>query len=99
MYIKNKYTMIIKIKDNIMYETFKTKVELQSKILNMILNSKTDKILFKGNPNMIDYKLMKKVIQDKTTENHTPETIKTKYNQIVSVDCSDFCIIYKQKGS
>ena len=89
--------MIIKLKDNVIYETFNNKHGLQDRILTMILNCKTDKIIYKGNPNDIDYKMMKKVMMKKYTEKIDPEIIKSQYKEVVESCDSDFCIIYKEK--
>ena len=51
--------MKVKIKDNVVYESFDNKQEMMEKILQMIMNSHTDKILYKGDPKEINYKLMK----------------------------------------
>jgi hypothetical protein len=85
------------IKENVVYESFENKKELIGKILNMIFNSKTDKIIYKGDPSLINYKLMKKVILKDYTEKVEPEKIKDIYNEIVaSTDSRTFCLIYKE---
>lgn len=90
--------MKIELKDNVVYQTFNTKKDLQEMILSMILNSKTDKILYKGNPRDINYKLMKKVLLKDYTQRIDPELIKEKYEEIVD-SCKDqnYCVIYKVK--
>jgi hypothetical protein len=68
------------------------------KILQMILNSHTDKILYKGNPKEINYKLMKKVILKDYTQKIEPDVVKNMYEQVIKNDINrDFCIIYKEK--
>ena len=89
--------MIIKLKDNVIYETFDNKFGLRDRILTMILNSKTDKIIYKGDPNGIDYKLMKKVMMKKYMDKIDPEIIKSRYKEVVESSDSEFCIIYKEK--
>ena len=54
--------MIIKIRKNVVCEIFDNKEDMMKKIIIMIFNSKTEKILYKGNPNEISYKTMKKAI-------------------------------------
>ena len=90
--------MQIELKENVVYHTFKTKKELQELILSMILNSRTDKILYKGNPRDIHYKLMKKVLLKDYTQRIDPELIKERYDDVVE-SCKDqnFCCIYKIK--
>lgn len=90
--------MQIKLKENVIYQTFNNKKELQEMILSMILNSKTDKILYKGNPRDINYKLMKKVMLKEYTQKIDPDIIKTRYSEIIS-SCNEqhFCAIYKVK--
>jgi hypothetical protein len=90
--------MQIELKENVIYQTFKTKRELQEMILSMILNSKTDKILYKGNPRDINYKLMKKVVLKDYTQRIDPELIKEQYQNVVeSCKQQNFCVIYKVK--
>lgn len=90
--------MIVKIKDNVVYESFDNKKEMMEKILNMIIESKTDKILYKGDPKEINYKLMKKVILENYTQKIDPDIVKNMYEQVIKTDDKrDFCIIYKDK--
>jgi len=90
--------MKVGLKENVVYETFNNKSELQEKILSMIIKSKTDKILYKGNPYDIDYKLMKKVLYKNYTEKIDPEVVRLQYKDIVdSSENNKFCIIYKEK--
>jgi hypothetical protein len=90
--------MQIDLKENVVYQTFSTKKELQEMILSMILNSGTDKILYKGNPRDINYKLMKKVLLKDYTQRIDPELIKERYEDVVeSCREQNFCCIYKVK--
>jgi len=90
--------MKIELKENVVYQTFNTKKELQEMILSMILKSKTDKILYKGNPRDINYKLMKKVLLKEYTQRIDPELIKERYEEVVeSTKQQNFCVIYKVK--
>ena len=90
--------MQIDLKENVIYQTFNTKKELQEMILSMILNSRTDKILYKGNPRDINYKLMKKVLLKDYTQRIDPELIKERYEDVVeSCREQNFCCIYKVK--
>ena len=90
--------MKVKIKDNVVYESFDNKKEMMEKILNMIIESKTDKILYKGDPKEINYKLMKKVILENYTQKIDPDIVKNMYEEVIKTDDKrDFCIIYKDK--
>jgi hypothetical protein len=90
--------MVITLRENVVYKTFQTKKELQEFILSMVLNSKTDKILYKGDPREINYKLMKKVLMENYTQRINPDYIKEKYKNVVD-SCYDknLCVIYKLK--
>lgn len=54
--------MYIKFKDNVVFKIYPNKQQLKEKILNFIFEAKTDKILYKGNPRDINYKLLKKIL-------------------------------------
>ena len=89
--------MKIELKENVVYETFDNKKDLQEKILSMIIKSKTDKILYKGDPNLIDYKLMKKVMLKNYTERIDPEIVRLQYKDVVNLsENKKYCIIYKE---
>lgn len=90
--------MQIDLKENVIYKTFNAKKELQEFILSMILGTKTDKILYKGNPRDINYKLMKKVLLNDYTQRIDPDLIKERYEDIVA-SCREqnYCVIYKVK--
>jgi len=90
--------MKIELKENIVYESFENKKDMMEKILKMILDSKTDKIIYKGNPTEINYKMMKKVLLKDYTQRINPDVIKNMYNEIVKSNSNrQFCIIYKNK--
>ena len=72
------------------------KVKLNEDIVDFILSDKIDKVLFKGEPNDINYKLMKKVIP-LSEKNTDPEIVRKKYQNILELcDNSPFCIIYRK---
>ena len=90
--------MKTELKENVIYESFESQKDMMEKILSMILNSKTDKIIYKGNPTEINYKMMKKVLLKDYTRKIEPEKIRDMYNEIVeSSDNRKFCVIYKEK--
>jgi hypothetical protein len=86
----------INLKENIYFKPYDKKVKLNEDIVNFILSNKIDKVLFKGEPNDINYKLLKKVIPliDKNSE---PELVRKKYQNILEIcDNMPYCIIYKK---
>lgn len=93
--------MDILLNDNIYYKPFKTETELKKFIVRMIYDAKSDKILYKGNPTEIEYRLLKKLILSKESkknkESVSPADIKYKYSIIVESQLVDpLCIIYKK---
>lgn len=90
--------MKIELKENVIYESFENRKELTQKILNMISDSKTDKIIYKGNPLDINYKMMKKVMLKDYNRKIEPEKLKVMYDDIVKSNTErEFCLIYKAK--
>ena len=90
--------MKIELKENVVYESFQSKKELTKKILDMILDSKTDKIIYKGDPTEINYKMMKKVLLKDYTKKIEPDKVRDMYREVVdSTENRNFCIIYKEK--
>lgn len=88
--------MEINLKENIYFKPYDKKVKLNEDIVNFILSNKIDKVLFKGEPNDINYKLLKKIIPliDKNIE---PELVRKKYQNILEIcDNMPYCIIYKK---
>ena len=88
--------MEINLKDNIYFKPYQKKIKLNEDIVEFILSDKIDKVLFKGEPNEINYKLLKKVIPliDKNSE---PELVRKKYQNILELcDNSPYCIIYRK---
>jgi hypothetical protein len=55
----------LNLKEKIIYKSFKTQTELTNEIYSFILNEKSDRIIFKGDPYEINFKLLKKVIDEK----------------------------------
>lgn len=88
--------MEINLKDNIYFKTYDQKIKLNEDIVEFILSDKIDKVLYKGEPNDINYKLLKKVIplSEKNTE---PEIVRKKYQNILELcDNTPYCIIYRK---
>lgn len=86
----------LNLKEKITYKSFKTQKELNENILNMIFESKTDKILFKGDPYDINYKMMKKLISEDNplvVENN----IRGAFRKVIQLSNNEpYCIIYKK---
>ena len=88
--------MEINLKENIYFRTFDKKIKLNEDIIDFILSDKIDKVLFKGEPTDINYKLMKKVIP-LSEKNTDPEIVRKKYQNILELcDNSPYCIIYRK---
>lgn len=88
--------MEINLKDNIYFKPYGKKIKLNEDIVNFILSNNIDKVLFKGDPNEINYKLLKKIIPliDKNSE---PELVRRKYKNVLELcDNLPYCIIYKK---
>jgi hypothetical protein len=86
----------INLKENIYFKTYDKKIKLNEDIVEFILSNRIDKVLFKGEPNDINYKLLKKIIplNDKYSE---PEIVRKKYQNILELcDNTPFCIIYRK---
>ena len=88
--------MITTLKKNVVYQSFETRKEMKEKILSMIFSGKADKILYKGNPREINYKLMKKAMLVDYTQRIDPDIVKAQYESIITqTDEQEFCLIYK----
>ena len=88
--------MEINLKDNIYFKSYEKKIKLNEDIVDFILSDKIDKVLFKGEPNEINYKLLKKIIpmNEKYSE---PEVVRKKYQNILELcDNSPYCLIYRK---
>ena len=88
--------MEINLKDNIYFKPYQRKVKLNEDIVDFILSDKIDKVLFKGEPNEINYKLLKKIIP-LIDKNSQPELVRRNYQNILELcDNSPYCIIYRK---
>jgi len=84
------------IKEKIVYRSFSSQKELNESILNMIFESKTDKIIFKGDPYDINYKMMKKIISPMNPLISNGD-IRGAFRKIIQLSNNDpYCIIYKK---
>ena len=88
--------MEINLKDNIYFKPYQGKLKLNEVIVNFILSDKIDKVLFKGEPNDINYKVLKKIIP-LIDKNSDPELVRRKYQNILELcENSPYCIIYRK---
>ena len=88
--------MEINLKDNIYFKPYDRKIQLNEDIVNFILSDKIDKVLFKGTPSDINYKLLKKIIPH-TDKYIDPDIIREKYQKIIEIcDNTPYCIIYRK---
>jgi hypothetical protein len=84
------------IKEKITYKSFNSQKELNKFILNMIFESKIDKIMFKGDPYDINYKMMKKVIS-LTNPLVVNDDIRGAFRKIIQLSNNDpYCVIFKK---
>ena len=84
------------IKEKVTYKSFKTQKKLNETILNMIFDSKTDKIIFKGDPYDINYKMMKKII---SVDNPLviEGDIRGAFRKVIQISGNDpYCMVYKK---
>ncbi len=84
------------IKEKITYRSFKSQKLLNEAILNMIFESKADKILFKGDPYDINYKMMKKLI---SRDNPLVDNgdIRGAFRKVIQLSNNDpYCMIFKK---
>jgi len=98
--------MNIRLKENVIFTPYNDNIQLKEKILEFILESRTDKILYKGNPKDINYKLLKKILPldqikfDKSANSinkfvEIGDNIREVYNDFLDkVDCK-YCLIFK----
>lgn len=100
--------MEIKLKDNVVFTPYHNSKLLKEKILEFIFEAKTDKILYKGNPEDINYKLLKKILPldqikfdksinsiNKFVEIEEDFNIREVYSDFLEkIDCK-YCLIYK----
>lgn len=88
--------MEINLKDNVYFRPYEKRVKLNEDIVDLILSDKIDKVLYKGEPNDINYKLLKKIIP-LSDKNSDPELIRKKYQNVLELcDNSPYCMIYKK---
>jgi len=100
--------MEIKLKDNVIFIGYDNHTDLKEKIMSFIMTSKTNKILYKGNPKLINYKLLKKILPlDKIkfdeSENSinkfividSEKDIREIYADLIEKTDCEYCLIHK----
>jgi hypothetical protein len=86
----------INLKDDIYYKSYDNKVDLNEEMVNFIFSNKIDKVLYKGDPNLINYKLLKKIIP-MNEKNSEPDKVRSKYSNILALTENEpYCVIYKK---
>lgn len=94
--IKKSFIMEINLKENIYFKSYEKKVKLNEDIVDFILSDNIDKVLFKGVPEEINYKLLKKILPLNET-NPDPDLVRKKYQNVLELcDNTPYCIIYKK---
>lgn len=96
--------MEINIKKNIYLKGYKSQSEMKEDILRFIMESKTDKILYKGISYEIPYKVMKKIIPDMLIiddvmfdfKGKKSDEIKETYSNLLKEVNIKYCIYYKK---
>lgn len=87
--------MDININKNFYFKALENEKELRETILDMVLNEKPEKIIYKGNPTLIKYKVLRKIILKKNTTME-PDMIRGEYSKLLDLVKTDYCIIYKK---
>jgi len=100
--------MDILLKNNVVFTTYQETKILKEKILEFIFESKTDKILYKGNPIDINYKLLKKILPikeiktnqsknsiNKIIEIYDTDSVRDVYERFLKKIKTKHCLIYK----
>ena len=102
--------MEIELKENVIFNTFIDEKDLKETILKFIMGSKTDKILYKGDPTLVNYRLLKKILPlDKIRKSQSTNSINTfveidnddknireVYQRFLNRIDADYCLIYKK---
>lgn len=94
--------MEYKMKDNIIFANYDSFTEMKRVIINFIMREDSEKILFKGDPKEINYKLLKKILPNKNNHGiselnvEESKNIRDIYNNFVNRICCKNCLIYKK---
>lgn len=92
----------LKIKKNMYFYSFKSQQELKKTILQFIYLQKASKIIYKGDPKEIKYKLLKKIVTDSEESEinnyikfDKTKSIRDNFNQFIDTIGNSPCLIYK----
>jgi CRISPR/Cas system-associated protein Cas5 (RAMP superfamily) len=100
--------MIINFSNTVIFSTYDEKIKMKEKIIDFISESKMNKILYKGDPNGVDYKLLKKILSpthifDDNTTNiknfvniEDDDNIRDIYKKFLDKINCEYCVIYKK---
>lgn len=90
------YELKLNLKEKIAYKSFENQDRLNEFILECIFNSKTDKIIFKGDPWDLNLKVLKKLI-DKENPLVEDGDIRGAFRKIIQLTKNEpYCVIYKE---
>lgn len=88
---------MIKLREQVIYESFKTRKELIERILDMINTTGLNDVLYKGHPLKINYKILKRSLLGKMDIKIEPDEVRKMYYNIIEPEQNrKFCIIYKE---
>jgi hypothetical protein len=93
--------MKYKFKEGVFFNTFEDSTNLKLKILDFICEDKANKIIYKGDPMEINYKMLRKVLPDKKSNhikdlNLEEENLRIAFGKFIEKIKSKHCIIYKK---
>jgi len=92
------------MKNDIYFTMFKNQRDLKQRILDLIIDQKANKIIYKGEPRDIKYKLLKKIIPLKSDNSDIRKFIKLdesvsirdNFNSFIDNIGNNPCLIYKK---
>jgi len=93
--------MEYKMNEDIIFANYESFAEMKKVIISFIIKEESEKILFKGDPKEINYKLLKKILPTKNNnilELNVEESknIREVYNNFIGkIHCKN-CLIYKK---
>lgn len=93
----------LQMRNDIYFTAFDSQRDLKQKILQFILNQKANKIIYKGDPREIKYKLLKKIIPAETDKSEIDQIVKIDESLSIRDNFNNFidnigdkpCLIYK----
>jgi len=93
----------LQMRNEIYFTAFDSQRALKTKILQLIMNQKANKIIYKGDPREIKYKLLKKIIPAETDKSEITKIIKIDDSISIRDNFNNFidnigdkpCLIYK----